>query len=217
MESIQQLTYKEREPRLKIGSGNPLLILLHGRGTDENDLLGLASYLDDRLHIVSARAPFQFQWGPGYAWYDIEEVGKPDKEKFPRSRDLILDLIDTLRGEKKGIGKKTFLLGFSMGAVMAYAVALAHPEKINGVVAHSGYIAEGENTNYRWEQAKSVEFFIAHGTADPVIPVQFGRRAEELMKKYGMNNTYKEFPFAHQISEESLGLFSTWLSDRIEI
>ncbi len=217
MESTQQLLYKEREPRVKIDSGNPLLILLHGRGTDENDLLGLASYLDERLHIVSARAPFQFQWGPGYAWYDIEEVGKPDVEKFPRSRDLIVNLIDSLRQKKAGIGKRTFLLGFSMGAVMAYAVALSHPEKVNGVIVHSGYIAEGDNTGYRWEEAKSVEFFIAHGKADPVIPVQFGQRADELMKQHAMNYTYKEYPFAHQISEESLHAFSGWLKQRIEL
>jgi len=216
MSSTQQLIYKEREPRLKIDSGNPLLVLLHGRGTDENDLIGLAPYLDDRLHIVSARAPFQFQWGPGYAWYDIEEVGKPDAEKFPRSRDHILNLLEELKKNKQGVGKKTFLLGFSMGAVMAYAVALAHPDKVDGVVAHSGYIAEGDNTDYRWGEAKETEFFIAHGSADPIIPVQFGQRADALMKEHGMKYTYKEYPVAHQISEESLNDFSMWLSSRID-
>jgi phospholipase/carboxylesterase len=211
----EQLLYKEVEPRKKLEGGNPLLLLLHGRGTDENDLLGLAPYLDERLHIVSVRAPFPFQRGPGYAWYDIEEVGKPDHEKFPRSRDMITNLIDTLHTGTGSDNSRTYLLGFSMGSVMAYAVALASPEKVAGVIAHSGYIAEGNNTNYRWDDAQRVAFFIAHGTADPVIPVQFGRRADELMKQHGLNYLYKEYPLAHQISEESLNDISTWLSEKI--
>ncbi len=216
METVQQLLYIEVEPRKKLKGGNPLLILLHGRGTDENDLIGLAPYLDERLHIVSARAPFQFQWGPGYAWYDIEEVGKPDAEKFPRSRDFIVKLIGYLHDKYESARDKTFLLGFSMGSVMAYAVSLAYPEKITGVVAHSGYIAEGDNTIYKWNDAKSVEYFIAHGAADPVIPVQFGKRAHDLMKQHSMNYTYKEYPIAHQISEESLNDFSKWLTGKIK-
>jgi phospholipase/carboxylesterase len=213
----ERLIYKEVEPRKKLDDGNPLLLLLHGRGTDENDLLGLSPYLDERLHIVSVRAPFQFQWGPGYAWYDIEEVGKPDNEKFPRSRDMITNLIDTLHTGTGSDNSRTYLLGFSMGSVMAYAVALASPEKVTGVIAHSGYIAEGNNTNYRWDDAQRVAFFIAHGIADPVIPVQFGRRADELMKQHGLNYQYKEYSFAHQISEESLNDLSTWLSEKIGI
>ncbi len=216
MNSEQQLKYKETEPRKKLEGGNPLLVLLHGRGTDEHDLIGLAPYLDERLHIVSARAPFRFQWGPGYAWYDIEEVGKPDRDKFPQSREMIKELIDSLQREKKGVKNKTFLLGFSMGSVMACAVSLAYPEIVKGVVAHSGYIAEGDNTNYNWNDAKKVEYFIAHGAADPVIPVHFGKRAEELMRQHDMNFNYKEYPIAHQISEESLRDFSQWLKDRIE-
>lgn len=216
MEQEKHLIYKEVEPREKLDEGNPLLILLHGRGTDENDLLGLAPYLDDRLHIASVRAPFQFQWGPGFAWYDIEEVGKPDRDKFPKSREYIVKFIDNIKDTHKGIGDKTFLLGFSMGAVMAYAVSLAFPDKVTGVIAHSGYIAEGYNTNYNWNDARRVEYFIAHGIADPVIPVQFGKRANELMQNQSMNYIYKEYPIAHQISEESLNDFSQWLTDRIK-
>lgn len=215
MEHTVQLTYKEVEPRRKLEEGNPLLLLLHGRGTDENDLLGLAPFLDERLHVVSARAPFPFQLGPGYAWYDIEEVGKPDGDKFPQSRESIVKLIDTLHDKHEGTRNNTFLLGFSMGSVMAYAVSLAYPEKVKGVVAHSGYIAEGDNTHYKWNEAKKVDYFIAHGIADPVITVQFGKRAEELMKANDMNFIYKEYPIAHQISEESLNDITGWLTNKI--
>ncbi len=210
------LHYEEIKPRKKVDGGNPLLILLHGRGTDEHDLLGLADYLDERLHIVSARAPFPFQWGQGFAWYDIEEVGKPDAEKFPTSLELIAGLVDNLQNTYEGAKEKTFLLGFSMGSVMAFATALSYPGKISGVVSHSGYIAESEDTDYKWNEAKKVNFFIAHGVADPVIEVRFGKRAEELMKQYEMEFTYKEYPIAHQISGDSLNDIAHWLKINIE-
>lgn len=213
--SDTKLRYEEIQPRMKLENGNPILLLLHGRGADEKDLLGLAPYLDERLHIVSARAPFPFQWGPGFAWYDIEEVGKPDKSKFPTSREMIVDLIDALQKEYEGARDGTFLLGFSMGAVMAFAVALAYPEKIRGVIAHSGYIAEGDNTNYKWEGAKNVEFFVAHGASDPVIPVQFGKRARELLQQHGLRCEYKEYDMGHQISERSLQDLNNWLRRRL--
>jgi phospholipase/carboxylesterase len=213
MQENELLTYRTIEPRKVIGEGNPLLLLLHGRGADEHDLLGLAPHLDERLRVVSARAPFQFEWGPGYAWYDIEEVGKPDAYKFPASREKIGALIDELQKKFPVSGEKIFLLGFSMGAVMSFDAALSFPEKVRGVIAHSGYIAEG--VEYRWEDSKDVEFFVAHGNADPVIPVDFGRRADELLARRGMQYTYKEYGFGHQIGEESLRECVHWLGERL--
>jgi phospholipase/carboxylesterase len=215
MSDVKKLIYQKIEPRKKIDGGNPLLLFLHGRGTDENDLLGLAPYVDERFLIVSARAPFQFQWGPGYAWYDIEQVGAPDAEKFPVSRDSIVGLIDEIVRDSEVNNKKLYLLGFSMGAVMASAVALTYPDKIAGVVAHSGYIAEGEDIRYRWDNAKDAKFFVAHGTLDPVISVEFGRRAETLLKEHGIDHTYKEYEMGHQISQESLTDATGWLTEQL--
>jgi phospholipase/carboxylesterase len=132
MSDVKKLIYQKIEPRKKIEGGNPVLLLLHGRGTDENDLLGLAPYVDERFLIVSARAPFQFQWGPGYAWYDIEQVGAPDAEKFPVSRDSIVILIDEIFRDNEVNDKKLYLLGFSMGAVMASAVASRIRKRLPG-------------------------------------------------------------------------------------
>ncbi len=204
------------EPREASDGNSPAILLLHGRGTNEQDLLGLASYLDPRLLVVSARAPFDFQWGPGYAWYDIIEVGYPDEEKFPESCDRIINLIELLKTSHPVDHGKIFLMGFSMGAVMASAVSLTRPDLVRGVVAHSGYIAEGEATKYRWNETAELRFFVAHGTEDPVIPVTFGRRARELLTAHRIDHTYTEYPIGHQISDASLRDFTTWVTNTID-
>jgi phospholipase/carboxylesterase len=209
------LTYKLLEPRQKSNNNSPAIFLLHGRGADENDLLGLAPYLDPRLYVVSVRAPFPFQWGMGYAWYDIVEVGYPDSEKFPVSLNKLTGFIGGIRDTLPIDREQIFLLGFSMGAVMANTVALSNPGLIKAVVAHSGYIAEGDTVQYKWPDVKQTEFFIAHGLADQVISVNFGKRAQELLKTHAIPHVYKEYTFGHQISNESLDDITNWLSDRI--
>jgi phospholipase/carboxylesterase len=209
------LIHKILEPRETGIEKSPVIILLHGRGTDENDLLGLAPYLDPRLYIVSLRAPFPFQWGPGYVWYDIIEVGYPDEEKYPVSLNKIIRFIEGI-GENLPIDtKQIFLFGFSMGAVMANTVALSHPDLIKAVGAHSGYIAEGDMVQYKWQESKETQFFIGHGVSDSVIQIRFGKRAHELLSQHDIPHTYKEYPIGHQISNESLGDFTTWISGLI--
>src|SRR5690349_8260183 len=114
------LTYVERP-----ADGDPqgLLVLHHGRGTDENDLFGLAGALDpsSRLHVASIRAPLQLPGSPGYHWYLVPRVGYPDRETFDASRAALAEVHDEL-WEKTGLdAARTVLGGFSMGSVMSYA------------------------------------------------------------------------------------------------
>ncbi len=189
--------------------------MLHGRGADENDLLGLAEYLDDRTLIISVRAPFPFQWGGGYAWYDVLEVGKPEPKMFNESYEKLVQFLgDIVQGYPVDL-RRIFLLGFSMGTMMAYALFLTRPELIAGVVANSGYVPEETDLKFQWTKLTGKSLFIAHGMYDPVIPVQLGRRAKELFSQTQAEVTYKEYPIGHQISEESLNDMSRWLSGRI--
>ncbi len=193
----------------------PALILLHGRGTNEDDLLGLAPHLDPRLLVVSARAPFQFPYG-GWTWYDILEVGSPHPQQFAESYDRIVQLLADVKQHYPVDPQKMFFLGFSMGTVMSYAISLTKPREVAGVVAHSGYIPENTSLTFAWNGLKDTSFFVAHGIDDPVIPIQFGRRASELLTKANANLTYREYPIAHQISEESLKDLSGWLHQQLE-
>jgi len=210
------LTHRVIVPDTSATNSHPTLILLHGRGADEEDLLGLSSYLDDRLLILSVRAPFPFTYGGGYTWYEFDAVGTPEPNMFTESYEkLVLFLDDAL--EAYPVDRtKVFLLGFSMGAMMSYALSLTRPDVFRGVMANSGYIPEGTHLAYRWKDITHLEFFIAHGSLDPVVPAALGRRAKELLAAEGARLTYKEYAMGHQISEESLADLAAWLKLRLE-
>jgi len=195
---------------------HPTLILLHGRGADEEDLLGLSSHLDPRFLVLSARAPFAFPYGGGYTWYEVGTVGTPDPSMFKTSYEKLSTFLQDAVAQYPVDRQKVFLLGFSMGTVMSYAMALTQPHLFRGVVANSGYIPEGTHLELRWNAIASVEFLVTHGTMDPVIPVQLARRAKELLTGANAKFSYKEYPMAHQISEESLADVAAWLTHRLD-
>src|SRR5438067_3007689 len=129
--------------RLAAGDAAGLLVLHHGRGTDERDLLGLGDYLDPgrRLHVVTPRGPLTIPGWPGHHWYVVPRVGYPDTETFHAAYDALAAFHDEL-WERTGLGpERTVLGGFSMGAVMSYSLGLgpARP-KPAGILAFSGFI-----------------------------------------------------------------------------
>lgn len=195
-------------------STSPGLLLLHGRGADEADLMGLESALDPRLTIVSPRAPFRL--GPGYAWYDMYEVGSPDPETMAVSMVEIREFIEGMHTTYKIDPQRLYLLGFSQGAILSAAIALTMPESVAGVVMHSGYVPIGAGLELQPEAIKDKPFFIAHGKYDDIIPVTFGRDAEEYLSDAGARLTYQEYPIGHSISEESLHDLSEWLTAELD-
>jgi phospholipase/carboxylesterase len=194
---------------------HPTLILLHGRGANEQDLLGLVPYLDPRLLCIAARAPFDFSYG-GFTWYELREVGSPNLDQFSHSYDLLVQFLGDIQKQYPVDPQQTFLLGFSMGTVMAYSLALTKPEKIKGVIAHSGYVPEDTPLNFQWKNLAKTSFFVAHGIFDPVIPIEFGRKANQLLSQSNAQVVYREYPIQHQISDESLRDFSDWLADHLK-
>lgn len=195
---------------------HPTLILLHGRGADEEDLLGLSEYLDNRLLIMSARAPFPFSYGGGYMWYEFSGVGSPEPAMFKTSYEKLSAFIDDVLNGYPVDRKNVFLLGFSMGTVMLHAVALTRPEIFRGIVANSGYVPEGTFLSLRWGEIPHLEVLIAHGTLDPIIPIQFGRRTQELYKTATTHLVYNEYPMGHQISQDSLHDTAHWLTGLLD-
>jgi phospholipase/carboxylesterase len=186
------------------GEIHPTLLMVHGRGADEEDLLGLSSWYDPRLMILSVRAPFQFSAGGGYTWYDVGEVGAPEPAMFRSSYDKLAQFVDDALAQYPVDRKRFFLLGFSMGTVMSYALSLTKPQLFRGVLAHSGYVPEGTSLTFRWQDLAHLSYFIAHGSMDPVIPVGFARHAHELFAASNAPVVYKEYPMGHEINEESL-------------
>ncbi len=209
------LQHKVVPPRQESPGPHPTLFLLHGRGTNEDDLLGLVPHLDPRLLIVSVRAPFGFPLG-GYTWYEILQAGSPEPNQFAESYDRLVNFLGDAKRAFRIDPNRLFLMGFSMGTVMALALALTKPHEITGIVAHSGYTPEGTNLKFQWDDLQRTAFFVAHGRFDPVISVKLGRRTRELLSKTSAPLTYKEYPIAHQISEESLTDLRTWLTGQLD-
>lgn len=182
---------------------SPTLILLHGRGADEHDLFGLKKYLDPRLEIYSLRAPYEFGWG-GYTWFELFDDGTVDEQSFQHSRSEILSFISTLQT------KEPFLLGFSMGAIMSYSIALSQPTLCKGILALSGFAPLQLEHEYKLNELHNLNIFIAHGTADPVIPISSARKTKHLLTTSNATITYKEYPYGHQIGEQCLTDMQTW-------
>jgi len=198
------------------GEPERLLVLHHGRGTDERDLLGLADLLDPvrRLQVVTPRAPLELPGSPGYHWYLVPRVGYPDRESFEGARVALAELHDGL-WEESGIGpERTVLGGFSMGAVMSYAMGLgADRPPVAGILAFSGFVPTVEGWEPSLADRTGTRAFVSHGRNDPVIGIEFAERARELLSEGSLDLTYRESELGHQIDPAHLREAATWLGD----
>lgn len=213
---IQALRHIALTPAVNAPGPHPAVIMLHGRGADEEDLPGLAGRLDPRLLVLSVRAPYPFAPGGGYTWYDVGAVGAPEPAMFQESSARLSQCVDEALREYPIDPARLFLLGFSMGTVMSLALSLSRPGLVRGVSANSGYVAEGTHLAYRWNELSETSFFIAHGTFDPVIPITMARRAKELFAASNAPHLYREYPMAHQITDQSLSDIAAWMKPLLD-
>lgn len=197
----------------------PLLLLLHGYGSNEDDLFGLAPYLDARFLVVSARAPHTLQAG-SYAWFNLAFTERgivADAEEATASLSVASKFIEELNGTYDFDAGRIYLMGFSQGAMMALALALTQPEKVAAVVAMSGRLpAQVVSQMAAPDALTGLPVFVAHGIYDPMIPLQDGRDARDTLAKLPVALTYREYPMAHEVTLESLGDISSWLRERLE-
>jgi phospholipase/carboxylesterase len=207
------LVYLERPAA---GAATGLLILHHGRGSDERDLLGLADALDPdrRWHAVTPRAPLTMSGWPGYHWYVVPRIGFPDPESFRASRTMLAAFHDET-WERTGLGpEQTVLGGFSMGTVMSYTTGLsAERPAPAGILALSGFIPTVEDWQPSLSDRTALPVFIAHGRADPTISIEFARRARATLEAAGLPVEYHESDVGHQIDVADLPAMRGWLSD----
>jgi len=204
----------ERLERPADGDPAGLLLLHHGRGTDERDLIGLADALDPerRLRVVSARGPLQLPGSPGYHWYLVPRVGYPDPETFFAARAALGELHDELWAES-GLGpERTVLGGFSMGSVMSYAMGLGGDRPaVAGILAFSGFVPTVEGWQPSLADRTGTRAFVAHGRNDPVIGIGFAQRARELLEGGGIAVEYRESELGHQIDPPQIADAESWL------
>jgi phospholipase/carboxylesterase len=211
---MSALIYEERSARTE---PEGLLVLHHGRGADERDLLALADVLDPggRLHVVTPRGPLTLPGWPGYHWYVVPRVGYPDPDTFHAAFDALASFHDEL-WERTGIApERTIFGGFSMGSVMSYALGLSggRPQP-RGLLIFSGFIPTVE----RWEPdltRDDMPVFIAHGRQDPVMNIEFAHQARSLLEGAGFPVEYHESDAGHFIDPDHIPAAVKWLSERL--
>jgi phospholipase/carboxylesterase len=209
---VSALTFRERA-----AAGDPagLLVLHHGRGADEHDLLGLADVLDPqrRLHVATPRAPLQLPGWPGNHWYVVPRVGYPDPDTFHAAFAKLAAFHDEL-WERTGVAPaNTVFGGFSMGSVMSYALGLSGDRPApGGILAFSGFIPTVDGWQPDLGSRPELPVFIAHGRRDPVMDVEFARRAQALLEAGGLPVEYHESDAAHHIDPAHVPAAVRWLS-----
>jgi len=208
---LDSLAYRLRPAA---GEAEGALLLFHGRGVDENDLFPLLDSLDPERRLVGATPRGPLSLPPGGAhWYSFREVGSPDKETFDASYELVGGWLAGF-AEETGVPPERMVLGgFSQGAVMAYALGLGQGSpRPAGLIALSGFIPTVEGFELDLSPPLPPAA-IGHGTLDPVISVEWSRRAKQRLEQAGADVLYREYPLPHAVDPGYLSELSTWLSD----
>lgn len=203
-----------KEPKIKLDK-NPLLLLLHGYGSNEEDLFSFATELPEEYFVISARAPYDMMYG-SYAWYainfDEDENKFSDIGQAQISRDIIADFIDELVANYAIDSENVTLIGFSQGSILSYAVALSYPEKVQRLVAMSGYLnTEIAVDDFKNNDFSNLKIFASHGTVDQVIPVEWARNSIPVIENLGIPILYKEYPVGHGVAPQNFFDLKNWL------
>jgi len=210
MTGLEALAHRLRQP-----AGEPAgaLVLLHGRGADEHDLLPLLELLDPDRRLLGATARGPLSLPPGGAhWYAVRQIGYPDPGTFLPTYERLAGWIDSLLGEHGVPHDRTVIGGFSQGTVMSYAVGLGEGRpRPAGVVALSGFMPTVEGFALDLESRERPQVAIGHGSLDPVIGVEWGREARERLEAAGVEVDYSESPIGHQIDPGFLATLPGWV------
>ena len=196
----------------------PALIMLHGYGSNEEDLFSFARELPEELFVISVRAPYSME--PfGYAWYAINfeaEKGKwSDLKQAATSRDLLIEFLDEAIEAYDLDPERISLLGFSQGTILSYAIALSRPDKIKSVVALSGYInKELLEEGLEEKDHGELQIYASHGQLDMVIPPAWAQQTPDFLEALGVTHVYEEFPVGHGVSPANFESFKNWLKSR---
>lgn len=215
------LVHLVRQPQVK-GASTPLLLLLHGVGSNEYDLFGLAPYLDKRFLIISVRAPYTMGVD-SFAWFEVNftpqgpVIQAEQAEQAEASRYRIIMFLNEAVAAYGADPQQVYLMGFSQGAIMSASVALTRPELVAGAVLMSGRILpQIEPLVAAPEKLKGLPVLVVHGTSDGVLPISNGRDSQKTLTALPVDLLYREYPMGHEVSRESLADVTSWLSARLD-
>lgn len=217
--SAKQLPLHAKIRPSLIKKNAPLLVLLHGYGSDESDLFSFANELPNELFILSLRAPHKLQ-PYGNAWYAINFDAQQNKwndiEQAQEAMKIIISCIEQACTQYDLDKNNVSLLGFSQGCILSMALAINHPELIKNVIGLSGYLCEEFIDEDRTKKDFShLDFYCSHGSSDQVIPVDWARETPNFLTEKGIKHKYSEFPVGHGVAPQNFFEFRKWLIERV--
>lgn len=198
----------------------PTVFALHGWGASAHDLLGLAPYLHGgRALVICPQGPVEVPIGPGatgYGWFPLTSGGPVDPGEVRTARDRLRAFVEAAREALPVDRRHTVAMGFSQGGVMAYDLALRAPGEFAGLVALSSWLPNDlANAIEVQEEHQALPTFVAHGTRDPMIPVQRAQESRQTLRRFGIDPFYREYEMEHGISADALRDLVGWLEDKV--
>ena len=200
------LDYLVREPE-QITSSTPILFMLHGYGSNEQDLFSFREDLPKDWILVSFRAPKATEF-EGYSWFDIDFQNPENFIEIPQAEEAVSVILQNILAIINNYGltdAKVHLCGFSQGGILSYALALQNPELFNKVAIMSAYPEEKLLKNIVREKKKleNLRFFISHGTDDAIIPLDWSSKASELLYDLSCYFSFREYMNGHGVNQKN--------------
>jgi phospholipase/carboxylesterase len=211
------LVHVSAEPETEADGPAPAVVVLHGRGADEQDLLPIARRLPDTLHVLSVRAPDRLQGG--YTWYELDlsagglHASQPDDEDFRRSLDLLDEFVGRAVDSYDLDPERVGLLGFSQGAITSLAALIERPERYAWVAVLHGYLAASHED--RAGDAADTPVFVGAGEDDRIIPAERAERAATILRDAGVDVRFERYPVGHGTSLEEIEDVVEWVGERL--
>lgn len=207
-----QLIYELRTPEfIEPGKNYPVIFVLHGMGSNEQNMMPFVSGIEKEMFVISIRGPLEQP--PGYAFFTLKGYGNPHRDMF----DLAVNDLEGFMEyavEKYPIDvEEIYLMGFSQGAILSLTLGLKLGNRVKGIVALSGYIPAFVKEEYTIQNLDKVSAFISHGDQDQVLQFEWGVDAEVFYKQQGATSTFHAYSEGHTVSNENYIDFTTWFNN----
>jgi phospholipase/carboxylesterase len=196
-------------PHIDAGRKYPVVFTLHGKGSNERDMLGLVAPLSQDFIIIGIRGNLVL--GSGYQYYELKSLGNPIREQFDGAVKHLEAFIHSATEKYPIDPGKRYLLGFSQGAILSMTLALTMGDQLKGIVALNGYVPGFVKTEYSLRSLSHVSVFVSHGEHDSVFPVTIGHETADYLQKLTPHLTFKLYPTGHGVSEENKQDLLNWL------
>lgn len=207
----KQLIYELRSPELiEPGKNYPVIFLMHGMGSNEQNMMPFVSGIERELFVFSIRGPLEQP--PGYAFFTIEGYGKPHRDIFDGAINELEKFIEYTKEKYPIDVNEIYLMGFSQGAILSMTLGLKLGNRIKGIIALSGYLPAFVKEEYDIQPLDKVSAFISHGDQDQILPFEWGVEAEVFYKQHGANSMFSSYPEAHSVSNENYNDFTAWFN-----